>query len=199
MKINLVSDLHINIQDITLPGGDVLIVAGDTLEIAHIRLAESTGHNMFLADRYRRFITEEFAKYRHVIYICGNHEYYHGFFDTERERLQAILPNNVHYLENQSVEIDGVHFWGGTMWTNMHGGNPLTMETVQNVLNDFRLIRFENIERQHGRWTNYFSVHDAIEEYNYSLHQSTISVYRVRANSSNLILIILCCLLIYTL
>ena len=171
MKINLVSDLHINVQDITLPGGDVLIVAGDTLEIAHIRLAEHTGRNVFLADRYRRFITEEFAKYRHVIYICGNHEYYHGFFDTEPERLQAILPDNVHYLENQSVEIDGVHFWGGTMWTNMHGGNPLTMETVQNGLNDFRLIRFEHSHQKHGYWTNKFSVYDAIKEYNYSLQQ----------------------------
>jgi Icc-related predicted phosphoesterase len=173
MKINLVSDLHINVADITLPGGDVLIVAGDTLEIAHIRLAETTGRNVFLADRYKRFITEEFAKYRHVVYICGNHEYYHGYFDTEHERLQAILPDNVHYLENQSVEIDGIHFWGATMWTNMHGGNPFTMETVQNGLNDFRLIKFENSHHKHGYWTNKFSVRDAMKEYNYSVQQLT--------------------------
>ena len=58
MKVGLVSDLHINVQDIELPGGDVLIVAGDTLEIGHIRLAENTGRNVFLADRYKRFVNE---------------------------------------------------------------------------------------------------------------------------------------------
>jgi len=171
MKINLVSDLHINVQDLELPGGDILIVAGDTLEIGHIRLAENTGRNVFLADRYKRFITEEFAKYRHVIYICGNHEYYHGYYDTSRAELERILPDNVHFLENESIEIDGVYFWAGTMWTNMHGGNPLTMETVQNGMNDFRLIRFEHSHQRHGYWTNKFSVYDAIKEYNFSVQQ----------------------------
>ena len=153
MKINLVSDLHINVQDLELPGGDILIVAGDTLEIGHIRLAENTGRNVFLADRYKRFITEEFAKYRHVIYICGNHEYYHGYYDTSRAELERILPDNVHFLENESIEIDGVYFWAGTMWTN------------------FRLIRFEHSHQRHGYWTNKFSVYDAIKEYNFSVQQ----------------------------
>jgi len=171
MKVGLVSDLHINVQDIELPGGDVLIVAGDTLEIGHLRLAENTGRNVFLADRYRRFINEEFAKYNRVIYICGNHEYYHGYYDTSRNALKAELPSNVHFLENESVELDGVHFWGATMWTNMHGGNPLTMETVQNGLNDFRLIKFEHSHQKNGYWTSRFTVHDAIREYNYSVQQ----------------------------
>jgi len=173
MKVGLVSDLHINVQDIELPGGDVLIVAGDTLEIGHIRLAENTGRNVFLADRYRRFINEEFAKYRHVIYICGNHEYYHGYYDTSRDALRAELPDNVHFLENQSVELDGIHFWGATMWTDMHKGDPLTMEFVQNGLNDFRLIKFEHSHQRHGYWTNKFSIYDAITEQRESVKQLT--------------------------
>jgi Icc-related predicted phosphoesterase len=154
-----------------LPGGDLLIVAGDAFEIGHFRLAENTGRNVFLVDRYKRFINEEFAKYKRVIYICGNHEHYHGYYDTNHEKLQSLLPNNVHYLENQSVEIDGVHFWGATMWTDCHGRNPLTMETVQNGLNDFRLIKYEHNHRRHGYWTNKFSVYDAIQENAYSVQQ----------------------------
>lgn len=171
MKINLISDIHLNCEDLVLPGGDLLIVAGDAFEIGHIRLAENTGRNVFLVDRYKRFINEEFAKYWKVIYICGNHEHYHGYYDTNHEKLQSLLPNNVHYLENQSVEIDGVHFWGATMWTDMHGRNPLTMETVQNGMNDFRLIKYEHNHRRHGYWTNKFSVHDAIQENAYSVQQ----------------------------
>jgi len=171
MKINLISDIHLNCEDLVLPGGDLLIVAGDAFEIGHFRLAENTGRNVFLVDRYKRFINEEFAKYKRVIYICGNHEHYHGYYDTNHEKLQSLLPNNVHYLENQSVEIDGVHFWGATMWTDCHGRNPLTMETVQNGLNDFRLIKYEHNHRRHGYWTNKFSVYDAIQENAYSVQQ----------------------------
>lgn len=171
-KVNLISDIHLNVEDLVLPGGDLLILAGDALEIGHFRLAENTGRNVFLADRYKRFINEEFRKYWRVIYICGNHEHYHGYYDTNHEKLQSLLPDNVHYLENQSVELDGIHFWGATMWTDCHGRNPLTMETVQNGMNDFRLIRYEHGQQLYnGAWVNKFTVHCMLKENAYSVQQ----------------------------
>ena len=76
MDVNLISDIHLNFADLTLPGGDVLILAGDAMEAGHLRKADNDKKNTFLADRYRRFINEELIKYRKVIMIAGNHEHY---------------------------------------------------------------------------------------------------------------------------
>ena len=69
MNINLISDIHINFEDLILPGGDVLIVAGDAMEAGHLKQADNQKKNTFLADRYRRFINEELVKYRKVIMV----------------------------------------------------------------------------------------------------------------------------------
>lgn len=48
---------------------------------------------------------------------------------TEKGALKWIgrkLPN-VYYLKNNAIEIDGVHFFGVTMWTDFDGGNYQAM------------------------------------------------------------------------
>lgn len=144
MKINLISDTHLNWADLELPGGDILIAAGDIMEAGHFRRADNAKKDTFLADRYRRFIREEFAKYKHVIYICGNHEHYGNTYEDTFRRLKDEMPENVHFLEAESIEIDGVHFFAGTFWTDMNKGDPNTIEIVRNGMNDFRLIKFEH-------------------------------------------------------
>jgi len=156
LKINLVSDLHLNWADIELPGGDVLIAAGDIMEAGHFRRADNAKKDTFLSDRYRRFIREEFAKYRHVIYIVGNHEHYGNSYEDTFERLKQEMPDNVHFLENSSVEIDGVHFFGGTFWTDMNRGDPMTIEIVGNGMNDFRLIKFDHGQKIDGTHGSYY-------------------------------------------
>lgn len=41
MRVNLVSDLHLNFADLVLPGGDVLVMAGDIMEAGHLRRADN--------------------------------------------------------------------------------------------------------------------------------------------------------------
>lgn len=137
MKINLVSDMHINFADINLPGGDVLIMAGDIMEAGHLRQADNAQQNVFIADRYRRFINEELIKYRKVLYVCGNHEHYRNQYHDTHARLLRELPNNVMLMENDSVEIDGVHFFGATMWTDMNKGDPITVSVLKQSMADF--------------------------------------------------------------
>lgn len=43
-------------------------------------------------------------------------------------------------LLDEDVNIDGVHFFGGTMWTDFNGGDRRSMEIAGDAMNDFRLI-----------------------------------------------------------
>jgi len=141
MKINLISDCHINFEDLTLPGGDVLIMAGDIMEAGHLRRADNARKDTFLADRYRRFINEELVKYRHVIYIAGNHEHYNNSYEDTFARLRREMPANVHFLEAESIAIDDVHFFAGTFWTDMNKRDPITMQVVKQGMADFTVIK----------------------------------------------------------
>jgi Icc-related predicted phosphoesterase len=162
MKINLVSDMHINFQDIELPGGDVLIMAGDIMEAGHLRRADNAKKDTFLADRYRRFLNEEMPKYRKVIYVAGNHEHYNNSYDDTHTRLRRELPDNVYLLENESVQIDDVHFFAGTFWTDMNKGDPISMQVVKQGMMDFKCIKFGHgikMDSLYGDsyWTNSFT------------------------------------------
>lgn len=80
-----------------------------------------------------------------VIFVSGNHEYYAAppiaeVEQTFRVWLKEHQPN-VRFLQNESVSVDGIHFFGGTMWTDFNGANPLAMQTAKQQMNDFRLIR----------------------------------------------------------
>ncbi len=137
MKINLVSDMHLNFEDIVMPGGDVLIMAGDIMEAGHLRQADNAGMNTVIADRYRRFINEELTKYCKVLYVCGNHEHYRNAYHDTHDRLRREMPENVHLLENDCVQIEDVHFFGATMWTDMNKGDPITASHLVQSMSDF--------------------------------------------------------------
>ena len=99
-------------------------------------------------DRYYRFILEECsAKYRHVIMVMGNHEHYRFQFHKTYDHIRSQLPDNVHLLEKESMELDGVLFLGATLWTDMNKQDSLTMYHMQDVMNDYRQITMLNEER----------------------------------------------------
>ena len=162
MDINLISDIHLNFADLILPGGDVLIVAGDALEAGHLRKADNEKKNTFLADRYRRFINEELVKYRKVIMIAGNHEHYGNQYEDTIPRIKKEMPDNVHYLEAESLQIDDVHFFAGTFWTDMDKKNPIAMSAIKQFMSDFSVIKHGHsiiVESNYGGkyYTNKFS------------------------------------------
>jgi predicted phosphodiesterase len=162
MDVNLISDIHLNFADLTLPGGDVLIVAGDALEAGHLRKADNEKKNTFLADRYRRFINEELVKYRKVIMIAGNHEHYGNQYEDTIPRIKKEMPDNVHYLEAESIQIDDVHFFAGTFWTDMDKKNPIAMSAIKQFMSDFSVIKHGHsivVESNYGGkyYTNKFS------------------------------------------
>ena len=153
MRVSVVSDLHIDFADLTLPGGDVLILSGDVCEAKSIKQAMYNPEMVLLEherkdrrpDRYFRFLKEECAdKYRHVIYVMGNHEHYGFQYHKTYNHIKEQMPANIHLLEREAIEIDGVLFVGATLWTDMNKGDQLTLYHMKDMMNDYRQVTMLN-------------------------------------------------------
>jgi len=95
------------------------------------------------AQRFRNFLKRVSLEFPHVIYIAGNHEFYHGKYPDSIDYLKtecARFPN-IHMLEMESVVIEDVTFIGATLWTDMNKQDPMTLMAVKDAMNDYRVIR----------------------------------------------------------
>lgn len=136
MKLLIYSDLHLEFRaPFILPknnNADVLILAGDIITFRDYDPLD--------------ILLKSWQK--PVIFIAGNHEYYTQtpMFDEEDAFATWLTVNHPHvyFLRNEHVSIDGVHFFGGTMWTHFNAGDHHAMEIAQYQMNDFRLIKKEN-------------------------------------------------------
>lgn len=96
MRIVAISDTHMLHDKLVVPDGNVLIHAGDLT-------------NKGSLDDVRRF-NDFLGKWSHPhkIVIAGNHDF---CFQRWRADAEALLTNAV-YLQDKSIEIDGIHFYG---------------------------------------------------------------------------------------
>jgi len=158
MKISVGSDIHLEFGDFDVAnpdGAEVLVLSGDimlaqdlhdhpdSLTLTQAQIMDSLGSRQALALRFRDFLRRCSEAYKHVIYVAGNHEFYHGRWVENIQDLRrecAVYPN-IHFLERDSVTIDGVLFVGGTLWTDMNKTDPLTLHSVVSMMNDFQVIR----------------------------------------------------------
>jgi Icc-related predicted phosphoesterase len=131
MRVNLVSDLHLEFGPQTLPGGEVLILAGDICEYRALKNNEMV----------ELFFTAQCSKYDRVFMVMGNHEHYHHKFHKTYDDLKATLPANVTLLENEMVEYNGVVFLGATLWSDLNKGDPVTAFTLKGFMNDYKVIQ----------------------------------------------------------
>lgn len=185
MKIKLVSDLHLEFSDINIKndeGADVLILSGDIMvaQDLHDHLETHSiysmpgelaglGRRQQAVRRYRDFLKRCSFQFPHVIYVAGNHEFYHGKFYAGLDYLRdecAKYPN-VYFLECDTKVIDDVTFIGGTLWTDMNKADPLTMHAIEGMMNDFRIIRNDYRSYAH------MSARDVVER-----HRKTLQYFR---------------------
>jgi predicted phosphodiesterase len=159
MRIALASDLHLEFQDINIQNtenADVLILSGDILVAEDLHNHPETSYGMYslvnLADlgrrqqvalRFRDFLKRCSFQFPHVIYIAGNHEFYHGNWKASIQYLRDECSkfDNVYFLEQDLKVIDDVTFIGATLWTDCNKGDPLTLHALGDMMNDFRIIR----------------------------------------------------------
>lgn len=151
MKIALVSDLHLEFAPIKLPktDADVLLLAGDIVPIAYLKKSRTDADGRALQRRMDQFVAESLSQYEHVFHIMGNHEHYHNQWDSTiqefREYWDGHAPQ-VTVLDKEAVSLDGFILWGGTLWTDFAGGNPIHMEAARDGMNDYHLISRKNID-----------------------------------------------------
>lgn len=101
-KIVCTSDWHGNLYS-DLPVGDVLVIAGDSMPIwDHGR--------QFQANWFKGHMRPhlENLPFKDIILIGGNHD----FVLEESKKVRNWMPENVHYLQDESIEIDGLVFHG---------------------------------------------------------------------------------------
>ena len=103
-------------------------------------------HNLYILEHY--FYKRCSFQFPHVIYIMGNHEFYHGKFyaAVDYMRDECAKYPNVYMLEQDTKIINDVVFVGGTLWTNMNKRDPLTMHAMKDMMNDFRIVRNDQRE-----------------------------------------------------
>lgn len=125
MKIQLLSDLHLEVHPQFLPQpaeqADVLVLAGD---IGSYQSGSSLQDDDFGLSRFANWPVP-------VLVVPGNHEYDTLDFDQAHTRLQAVCARyGFHWLERQTITSDqlGLHttstphkavrFVGTTLWTD---------------------------------------------------------------------------------
>lgn len=133
MKIITYSDLHLEFgTDFKPPvagDADLMILSGDIITF-----------------RDYPHLSEFLKTWRKpVLYVAGNHEYYGaaGPIAEENKKFELWLADNhpnVTFLNNTEASIDGVSFFGGTMWTNFNNANTSAMIIAQQQMNDYRRI-----------------------------------------------------------
>ncbi len=97
MKLIFISDTHNQHEQVVLPEGDVLVHCGDFS--GRGRLEEVTDFLQWFGAQ----------PHRYKILIAGNHDF---LAEQEPDVFRSLIPENVIYLEDSGVEIEGLHFWG---------------------------------------------------------------------------------------
>lgn len=130
MRLLLMSDLHIEFRPMELPPADlydVVLLAGD----------------VHTQGRSAQWAAGHFQK--PVMLVAGNHEFYKSSWHKTLKRLGTPSGENVHFLERQTIVLEGVRFIGAVGWSDFEGtGNPhLAALEARALMNDYKLIRLE--------------------------------------------------------
>ncbi|HED15834.1 MAG TPA: hypothetical protein ENI64_03285 [Gammaproteobacteria bacterium] len=133
MKLHILNDLHIEFENFVPPAtdADVVVLAGDIgVGLGGLHWAEA------------RFADKP------VIYVPGNHEFYHhdiALIDELREQ----APEHIHVLNDDQVIIGGVRFLGSILWTDFalfgEADKFFAMQQARQQMTDFSIIQ------NHGR------------------------------------------------
>ena len=130
LEMQIVSDLHIEYfqkyedipKDLIIPKAPILALVGDI--------------GIAFTDKLKKFIHFQAQQFENVLYIAGNHEFFqddHKQIKSVQEQLTWLKDmcnekDNIHFLEQGALEINGVLILGTTLWSNIPDSSLITAE-----------------------------------------------------------------------
>ena len=131
MRITPISDIHLEHQ---LPGTFEDMIAAIPRDIDVLVVAGDVGYH----GRLSSFFDVVCDNFSEIIYVIGNHEYYHTSVDAVMESMQKISDkhDNFHFLNNGVCTIDGIRFVGSTLWFPFQEAN----QKLERPMSDFGKI-----------------------------------------------------------
>src|SRR6187200_2378233 len=116
MKIQLMSDLHLEVQPDFRPtparGAELLVLAGDIGSYQSSSRLTDTDFGLARFSPRHGWPTP-------VLYVPGNHEYDNDDFDQVHARLRATCDAlGIQWLERETLVVEGVRFVGTTLWAD---------------------------------------------------------------------------------
>uniref|UniRef100_A0A6B2L5M9 Calcineurin-like phosphoesterase domain-containing protein n=1 Tax=Arcella intermedia TaxID=1963864 RepID=A0A6B2L5M9_9EUKA len=144
LHIQVASDIHIEFypdfestKSIIKPSAPVLALCGDI--------------GSPLLPNYEQFLLYQADKFKLVLVLTGNHEYYNmpnqrATMSEIDKSIEAICKKrgNIHFMNKKKIEIEGYDILGCTLW----GVIPKSeRQKMVNVLNDFNLIYVDKTTR----------------------------------------------------
>ena len=118
MDITFISDTHGLHDELKLLPGMLLIHAGDITEY---------GTEEEVIDFVKWFAKQPF---NYKIFIAGNHDLF--LEECKPSKLKRLIPENIIYLQNSGIQINGINIWGSPvtpyflgMAFNTRSGKPL--------------------------------------------------------------------------
>lgn len=99
-------------------------------------------------ENYWTFLHDCALRYKHVICVPGNHEYYDENYNVDQtneliaKKSQEIFDEtgNFHYLNNSTVTLDGIKYIGTTLWSKLDSTHR---KDIVYSLNDFNFIKMK--------------------------------------------------------
>ncbi len=151
MQVSIMSDLHLEASESPdLPGGDLLLLAGDILTSRPLRPKTTLldKHHRMLRARYEAFAETQLSKYKRVLMVRGNHEPWGDRFEECPDRIRTFLQTHAPHarlLDNEVelLDIGGetVAVLGTTLWAPCGAGGPYEWE-IGRAMRDFDRITY---------------------------------------------------------
>jgi len=145
--IQIVSDLHIehknnafvNPFSLIVPTANILVLAGDI-------------GSLYQYEQLRDFLTKLCPKFKMVIYVPGNCEYYRiqeirpesmGVLFERILRISNNIPN-LHILDRSSIRVGNVCIAGATLWSRLDTQIPKYIVRIHGISTERYTTAFEN-------------------------------------------------------
>jgi Icc-related predicted phosphoesterase len=159
MKVQILSDLHLDFlqnkiyfNNRVVPRAETLIVAGDCYGHVH------DDHEDVLGDTL-------LSKWKNVIVIPGNHEFYGSNIDDpwfgSKERVYKRKPHTLQYVNNKVIELEGHYFICSTLWSYIGFEQAVRIKTEMNDY--YQISRFSIDFHNEVHRKNVLFLEEAIE------------------------------------